>query len=220
MHRLTVLIASLSALTFLLSSSGAQEAESALADQAAETASAKESAALENYLLAPFDGVSITVFDEPSLNTNQRITAKGEVTIPLLGTVKLGGLSIEEAKQMLEELFVEKEFLRNPEVFVGIQEFSPKRITILGEVGSPSSFTLPMGENFVEIEAAIAMAGGFTDLARKSSVRVTRKSGEDGRERVEEVDIDDVLNDVEEGFATTRYRIFPGDIIFVPRRYF
>ncbi|MEM0966399.1 MAG: polysaccharide biosynthesis/export family protein [Verrucomicrobiota bacterium] len=174
----------------------------------------------ENYLLAPFDKVAIRVFDEPELDSAQRITSRGEITLPLLGTVKVAGLSIEQTKDNLERLYVEQKFLRQPAVFVAIEEFSPKRITILGEIGSPSSFELPIGANYVEIEAAIAMAGGFTDLARKSSVRVTRKSEPDGREKVEEVDMDDVLFDDEEGFATTRYRIYPGDILYVPRRFF
>ena len=174
---------------------------------------------LDNYLLAPFDKIAVTVFDEPDLATSQRLTSKGEITIPLLGTVAIGGLSVEEAKERLEKSFVEEEYLRAPEVFLAIEEFSPKRITILGEVTSPSSFSLPMGANYLEIEAAIAMAGGFTNIAKKSSVRITRQAG-DGREKVSTVDMDDVLTDDSDGFATTRFKIFPGDILYVPRRYF
>tara|TARA_R100000027_G_scaffold67357_2_gene65757 strand:- start:12867 stop:13460 length:594 start_codon:yes stop_codon:yes gene_type:complete len=187
------------------------------ADTPAETES--EGPALDNYLLAPFDSVAVTVFDEPDLATTQRITARGEITVPLLGTVTIGGLSIEEAKESLAKSFVEEEFLRAPEVFVTIEEFSPKRITVLGEVSEPSSFSLPMGANYLEVEAAIAMAGGFTDIAKKSSIRVTRKAS-DGREKVSVIDMDDVLTDDSDGFATTRFKIFPGDILYVPRRYF
>lgn len=179
-----------------------------------------EVAELENYLLAPFDKVSIAVFGEPDLAAGQRLTARGEITIPLLGTVEVGGLSVEGAKAKLEELYVSREFLRSPEVFIAIDEFSPKRITILGQVGSPSSFELPMGANYLEIEAAIAMAGGFTDLARRSAIRVTRKDEIDGKERVKEVDMDEILSDEDDGFATSRFRIYPGDILYVPRRYF
>ena len=177
-----------------------------------------QEANLDNYLLAPFDQVSVTVFDEPDLASSQRITAKGEISVPLIGTVKIGGLSVEEAKEKLEMQYVEQKFLRNPEVFVAIEDFSPKRITILGQVNSPNSFDLPMGANYLEIEAAIAMAGGFTGLARKSTIRVTRKSGPDGKEKTKKVDMDDLLSN--EDSTTSRFRIYPGDIIFVPRRYF
>ena len=175
---------------------------------------------LDNYLLAPFDKIAITVFDEPDLETVQRITSRGEVTLPLLGTVPLGGLSVEEAKDKLEQEFISQEYLRQPEVFLAIEEFSPKRITVLGEVDEPSSFSLPMGANFLEIEAAIAMAGGFTDIAKKSAVRVTRRVGGDGQGKVTVIDMDDVLTDEEGGFATTRFKVLPGDILYIPRRYF
>jgi protein involved in polysaccharide export with SLBB domain len=177
-------------------------------------------ATFENYLLAPFDKVSLSVFDEPDLSASQRLTARGEITVPLLGTVQIGGLSIESAKSRLEALYVSNRFLRSPQVFLAIDEFSPKRITVLGQIGSPSSLELPMGANYLEIEAAIAMAGGFTDLARRSNIRVTRKDRPDGRERIMEVNMDDVLSDEKDGFATTRFRVYPGDIIYVPRRYF
>jgi protein involved in polysaccharide export with SLBB domain len=64
------------------------------------------------------------------------------------------------------------------------------------------------------------MAGGFTELARRSEVRVTRKSEEDGRERVLTVDVDEVMLDEQDGYASTRFRVLPGDILFVPRRFF
>ena len=162
----------------------------------------------------------LSVFDEPDLSASQRLTARGEITVPLLGTVQIGGLSIESAKSRLEALYVSNRFLRSPQVFLAIDEFSPKRITVLGQIGSPSSLELPMGANYLEIEAAIAMAGGFTDLARRSNIRVTRKDRPDGRERIMEVNMDDVLSDEKDGFATTRFRVYPGDIIYVPRRYF
>jgi polysaccharide export outer membrane protein len=134
--------------------------------------------------------------------------------------VKIGGLTPEEARQKIELALIEEEFLRSPQVFVSIEGFSPRRITILGEIGSSTSIELPPGTNSLDIEVLIAMAGGFTDLARRDAVRVTRKSGEDGRERVLTVDVDKVMRDEEGGYASTRFRVLPGDILLVPRRFF
>lgn len=177
-------------------------------------------AGVESYRLASFDLVRITVFGEPEFGISQRVSASGDVSMPLLGQVSIGGLTVEEARQRIETALVEEEFLRRPQVFVSIEGFSPRRITILGEIGSPTSIELPPGTNSFDIEVVIAMAGGFTELARRSEVRVTRKSEEDGRERVLTVDVDEVMLDEQDGYASTRFRVLPGDILFVPRRFF
>ncbi len=171
---------------------------------------------LENYLLAPLDAISITVFGEPELGVNQRISAKGEVFVPLLGSVEIAGLSVEQAKLLLERLFIEQRFLRSPEVTVAISSFSPKNITFLGEVSR--SITLPDGANSVYLETAIAMAGGLTNTSRDSGLRVIRKD-EEGVERVIEVNLRDVLAD-DQGVVRNRFKVFPGDIIHIRRRIF
>ncbi|NBB78984.1 MAG: hypothetical protein GVY36_05990 [Verrucomicrobia bacterium] len=177
-------------------------------------------AGVESYRLASFDLVRITVFGEPEFGITQRVSAKGDVSMPLLGQVSVGGLTVEEARQRIETALVEEEFLRRPQVFVSIEGFSPRRITILGEIGSPTSIEMPPGTNSFDIEVVIAMAGGFTELAKRSEVRVTRKSKEDGRERVLTINVDEVMLDQEDGFASTRFRVLPGDILYVPRRFF
>jgi polysaccharide export outer membrane protein len=175
---------------------------------------------VESYKLSSFDLVRVTVFGEPEFGISQRISASGAITIPLLGQVDIGGLTIDEARQRIETALIEEEFLRRPQVFVSIEGFSPRRITILGEIGSSTSIELPPGTNWFDIEVVIAMAGGFTDLARRDEVRVTRKSPGDERERVLTVDVDKVMLDEKDGFAPTRFRVLPGDILFVPRRFF
>ncbi|TVP78947.1 MAG: polysaccharide export protein [Puniceicoccaceae bacterium] len=175
---------------------------------------------VESYRLASFDLVRITVFEEPEFGISQRVSASGDISMPLLGQVRIGGLTVEEAQRQIELALIEQEFLRQPQVFVSIEGFSPRRITILGEIGSPTSIELPPGTNSFDIEVVIAMAGGFSDLARRSEVRVTRKSAEDGIERVLKVDVDKVMHDEKNGIALTRFRVLPGDILFVPRRFF
>ena len=175
---------------------------------------------VESYRLASFDLVRITVFGEPEFGISQRVSSSGDVSMPFLGQVSIGGLTVEEARQRIETELVEKEFLKRPQVFVSIEGFSPRRITILGEIGSSTSIEMPPGTNSFDIEVVIAMAGGFTELAKRNEVRVTRKSKEDGRERVLKVDVDEVMLDQKDGFASTRFKVLPGDILYVPRRFF
>ncbi len=172
------------------------------------------------YLLSPFDTVRISVYGQPDLDTRQRITDAGVVSLPLLGNVRVGGLAVREAQERIRIAFIEEELLRNPVISLAIEEFSPKQITVLGQVTRPGAITLPSGSNDIAIESAIAMAGGFTGTARRSRVRVTRFDDEAGRERVFQVDLDEILADSDGDFTTGGFRVFPDDIVFVPQRLF
>ncbi len=202
-------------LVLFLSNGLVSRAEAAL-DQLPIASEEQAGIDIENYLLAPLDSISITVFGEPDLGVTQRISARGEVFIPLLGRVEVAGLSVERAKALLEKEFVEQKYLRSPEVTVSIAGFSPKNITFLGEVSR--SISLPEGANSVALETAIAMAGGLTNTSRDSALRVIRKD-EDGVEKVIEVNLKDVLAD-DRGVVRNRFRVLPGDIIHIQRRIF
>ncbi len=173
-----------------------------------------------SYLLSPFDTVRISVYGQPDLDTRQRITDAGIVSIPLLGGIAVGGLAVGDAQEKIRRAFVEEELLRNPVVSLAIEEFAPKQITVLGQVNSPGAITLPSGSNDIAIESAVAMAGGFTGTARRNRVRVTRYDNEAGRERVFQVDLDEILADSDGEFSTSRFRVYPDDIVFVPQRLF
>ena len=172
------------------------------------------------YLLSPFDTVSISVYGQPDLETRQRITDAGFVAMPLLGNIEIGGLTVQAAQDNIRQALIERELLRDPVVSLAIEEFSPKQVTLLGQVNRPGAVTLPGGANHVAIESAIAMAGGFTGTARRSRVRVTRHDPEAGRERVYLVNLDEILGDRDGDFSSTTFRVFPGDIVFVPQRLF
>ena len=177
-------------------------------------------ASASTYLLSPFDTVRISVYGQPDLDTRQRITDAGIVSIPLLGNIAVGGLAVSDAQEKIRRAFVEEELLRNPVVSLAIEEFAPKQITVLGQVNRPGAITLPSGSNDIAIESAVAMAGGFTGTARRNRVRVTRYDNEAGRERVFQVDLDEILADSDGEFSTSRFRVYPDDIVFVPQRLF
>ena len=159
------------------------------------------------------DLVFITVFGQPDLTTRQRVSEVGAVKMPLVGEVVIAGMTLPEAEQTIRTAYIEGEFLRSPEVMVNLVEFSPERLTVLGEVGRPGDILLPSGETEIEIQRAIALAGDFSAIARKGAVRVERKLP-DGTSTVVEVDMNKILDSDEQFFVR------PGDIIFVPRRLF
>ena len=127
------------------------------------------------YRLTANDVLKIKVYQEEDLTTDLRISKDGTATFPLLGAISLGGKSIEEATALVRDL-LGKDYLVNPQVTITVTEYAKRRFTVLGQVGKPGIYEFP-NEEGVTLLQAIGMAGGFTRLARTSTVTVTRTSG-------------------------------------------
>jgi len=170
------------------------------------------------YLLAPFDKISVSVYGEPDLSTQQRISDSGTAQIPLIGEVDIGGKTVSQAARSIETEFVSQEFLRKPVVTISIEEFAPKVLTVMGEVNEPGSITLAPGINGVPIQIAVAEAGGFKNTAKTGEVSVTRAQPEGDEASVVVVDVDQMLSKANATEAP--FMVRPGDVVFVPRRVF
>jgi len=172
------------------------------------------------YRLQPQDEISVTVFDEPELNVSQRLDPRGRISMPLLGTVNLSGMSPREAEAFIENKFIEEKYLLRPQVTVSIINYSPRYFYIFGQVQSPGAKAFPAAVEFLDIINAISRGGDFTDTAKKNSVRVTRKTGPEG-EKVMVWNLDGLIQGSEDSIeARKEFRIYPGDVIFVPERIF
>lgn len=171
------------------------------------------------YRLAPFDKISIAVYGEADLSTEQLISDDGKAFVPLLGPMELAGLTIAEAARLVEVAFVKQEYLRQPFVTISIEAFSPKVVTVLGEVKQPGNVSIPPGRNGLAIQIAIAEAGGFTGTAKAADVRVTRVIDDRGGRTQTIVNVDDILN-TKRRKSQTDYIVQPDDVVFVPRRVF
>ncbi len=173
------------------------------------------------YQLSPFDLVDVSVYGEDDLATEQRISDNGELSIPLLGNVKVGGLTVSAAAKLIEKSFIEAEYLRKPVVTISIKEFAPKTVTVMGQVEKPGSIEISPGRNGIPLPVAIAEAGGFTGTAKTTEVRITRGGGASGAESnfiiVNAAKLLESTSKVEERDV---FIVYPDDIVFVPRRVF
>jgi protein involved in polysaccharide export with SLBB domain len=173
-------------------------------------------AAAGTYRLFVRDLVAISVQGEPDMTVQRRIGGDGEVAVPLLGAVKLAGLTLPEAQAAIARRYVAEEIFVRPEVVISVVEYSPKEIMVLGQVGRQGKLALPPEASGMAIVEAITSAGGFTRIAKSDAVRVTRKT-EDGAERTFTVDVERVL--AGRG-AAEAFVLQPGDVVFVPERVF
>ena len=167
---------------------------------------------LDSYRLAPNDLVYIKVFEEDDLNSTLRVSETGEVVFPLIGTVKVGGMSVQTATRTIRDL-LDARYLVNPQVSVTVLGYANRNVTVLGQVQHPGAFSLK-DQGSVDLLRAIGLAGGFTRLA--NSAKVTVKRTVQGRETVLVLDADRM------GVRSSAqpFTVLPGDTITVPERLF
>lgn len=158
-----------------------------------------------NAALGPGDIIEIRVFQEKDLSGEFQVGADGTIDYPLLGTLKVGDRTPAQVAEMVREGLANG-YLRNPFVTVTVKELVSKRVFVLGQVSKPGTFRYEEGMTIIHV---IALAGGFTKIARPNAVVVTRiVEGEETRIVVP-------VNEISEGKARN-FLIRPGDIVFVP----
>jgi polysaccharide export outer membrane protein len=125
------------------------------------------------YLIAPQDILVVDVFGEKELSREFKVEATGEITYPLLGAVKVEGMTTSEVEGRIREL-LGKDYLVEPQVTVTVRQYRKRIITVMGEVMKPGAFELP-GEQKWTIVDGIGQAGGPTKGANKKRIQFTRK---------------------------------------------
>lgn len=160
-----------------------------------------------NYILSPNDVVLVKVFQEPELDSQHRISADGTITFPLIGSVRIGGKTVDGASDTIRGMLL-KGYLHHPQVRVNIVEYAKRRFTVIGQVQKPGSYVLPE-EQSADLLQAVAMAGGFTRLADTGKVTIRRTVN--GEEKSFKVSIK---------AGSAQFLVLPNDTITVGERFF
>lgn len=169
-----------------------------------------------SYQIADGDSVTVTVYDEPDLGASQRLDAKGKIRLPLLGDVALSGKSVREAEHALEQLYKDREFLRDPLVSIVVSGFTVREVSVIGAVRTPGNFEFPRETTSIDIVDLITRRGGFLPTAKADQVKVTRRNAQ-GDEKIMTVDVESMINGRNRG---EQFAVLPGDRVWVPERLF
>lgn len=153
------------------------------------------------------DIVEVSVFQEPDLLTKTRISQSGSITFPLIGEVKIGGLTPEAAAQSIRTQLA-KDYIINPQVTVTVTEYSKRRFTVLGQVQKPGAYEMPDREA-VSLLQAIGTAGGYTRIADAADIRVKRT--QNGRDVIFKLNAKNIAN----GKDPSGFVILSGDVITI-----
>ena len=113
-----------------------------------------------DYPLAAGDIVRIQVFQNPELTLETRITESGTVSYPLIGAVRLGGLTVAMAERRIAEALRGGGFLQNPQVTILLTQVRGSQVSVLGQVGRPGRF--PIESANTRLSDMLANAGGAT----------------------------------------------------------
>ncbi len=139
--------------------------------------SAAAVSAPSGYLLSANDSIAVEVFGEDDLKTAARLNAEGNVSLPLIGSVRLGGLTLTQATARVTELYA-KDYLVHPKVNVTLLSYAKRRFIVLGQVNHPGNFEMPeTSPGGIDLLEAIAMAGGYTRIAAPERISVRRNNG-------------------------------------------
>lgn len=169
--------------------------------------SAEPASPSDNYRMAPDDLLQVKVFREEDMDTTVRISKDGTVNLPLIGLVRLGGKTANEASAMVREL-LDRDYVVNPQVTVTVMEFTRQTFTILGQVQKPGSYKIPTQGTFTLLQA-VGRGGGYTRIANPANVTIKRQEG--GRETLLKVNAKTVAKENGE----QPFLILPGDTITV-----
>jgi polysaccharide export outer membrane protein len=158
--------------------------------------------------IAAGDLIELSMFENPDLSGRFRVDEKGDVTIPLIGTVHVEGTTAEEAAAIIEKRFVEEQILQPAEshATVYISEYATQGITVNGEVKLPGVYPA-LGVRM--LNDVISAAGGVS-LTAASKVIITHK-GDPGNP----ITVD--FNPSALKPVIPNIQIFPGDTVLVPR---
>jgi len=165
------------------------------------------SSARSDYKIGRQDLLEISVFDVDELDQTVRVADDGSITMPLLGTLNVSGLTRTELEQSIARLLAER-YVRNPQVTVFVKEYTSKQIAVSGAVKKPGTYEMLGRKTLLEM---ISMAGGLDSDFGKQII-IFRQNSSGATERLP-VDLNRLVYAADPALNIT---IAPNDIIYVP----
>jgi polysaccharide biosynthesis/export protein len=163
----------------------------------------------KEYVLAAGDVVRINVFQNAELSLEARVSESGTISYPLLGTVRVGGLSVSAAEKALADGLRNGNFIKTPQVSMLVTQVRGHQASVLGMVNKPGRYPLEVAG--VKLSDLIAYAGG---IALGGSDVVVHTGVRSGKPMRQELDLPSI-------FGSSSANVDPvvqnGDVVYVDR---
>ena len=164
-------------------------------------------AGTSEFLIGLGDVLEILVWNDENLSRTVAVRPDGRISVPLLNDVTAASLTPMQLRDVLAKGFAR--YRSEPEVSVIVREIQSLKFSVMGQVKTPGRFDLKGRMTVID---ALALAGGFTDFAKKDRIVVWRNKGT-GQMTPVGFDYQRLLADLD---ATQNFNVQPGDIIVVP----
>jgi len=174
-------------------------------ETAAFSHAATETASDPQVRVGAGDLLEVRVFDTPEMTQTIRVSDSGDASLSLIGRLHLGGLTPDEAREVIAHSLVEGHYLVNPQVSVLIQEYGTQGVSVLGEVQKPGVYSILGNRTLLDV---ISQAGGTTMYAGPT-VTVKRNSNSTLLTVALTKDANNTL--------ASDVAMQPGDKVFIPR---
>ncbi|MGH8668535.1 MAG: polysaccharide export protein EpsE [Burkholderiales bacterium] len=135
------------------------------------------------YRIGAGDGIRITVFQNPNLTLETRVSGDGTINYPLVGTVRLGGLTIPAAEQAIARALERGNFISQPQVNILPLAIRSSQVSVLGLVNRPGRF--PMETFNTRVSEMIAIAGGIAAGGADVAILTGERSGKPYRKAID-----------------------------------
>ncbi|MCB5189212.1 polysaccharide export protein EpsE [Methylobacillus arboreus] len=164
--------------------------------------------AADDVLLGPGDILKVSVFEQPDLSLEVRVSDSGTITYPLIGAVHVGGGTPAEAEKKIANMLETGGYLKNPHVSIIVAQLQSLQASVLGQVGRPGRYPLDSARTLADV---LALAGGIAPdgadiitIVQKVNDKTTRTT----------IDIADMMRS---GNLDNNIEIKGGDIVYVER---
>ena len=162
------------------------------------------------YHLQASDQLDLSYRYTPEYDETLQVQPDGYVTLKLIGSIKVAGLTLDEARsRVLEGL---RTRLNDPDITLTLKDFVRPSYVVAGQVGTPGKYELHGGVTAVE---AIAIAGGFKDVAKHSQVILFRRVNAD-LAQTKLLDIKRLTNPAHPHLEEDA-KLQPGDLLVIPK---
>jgi polysaccharide export outer membrane protein len=161
------------------------------------------------YRLGAGDILRVTVFQNPDLTLETRVSEAGTLSFPLLGTVRLGGLSVSQAEQLIAKGLKDGNFVKNPQVSIALLAVKGNQASVLGQVNRPGRY--PIDVTDMHVTDMLANAGGVAITGGDLVVLTGTRGGKPYRL---EIDVPGIFTPNGRGQDVT---VENGDVLWVDR---
>jgi polysaccharide biosynthesis/export protein len=163
----------------------------------------------QEHLLGPGDVIRVSVYQNPDLTLETRVSDQGQISFPLIGLVSLNGSSVAAAQERIAKMLKDGGFVLRPQVSVQVVQIRSAQVSILGQVGRPGRYPIEAVNS--KVSEMIAAAGGVVPGGGDVVTVVGTRGGKPVKY---DIDLPAIL---QSGKAELDIVVVNGDILYVDR---